>query len=293
MNITITGSLGNISKPLTQKLVKAGYTVTVITSDEKKASEIEGLGASAAVGSIEDISFLAAAFTGADVIYTMTPNNFGAANQRAYMVNVGRNYAAAIKQANVKNVVNLSSIGADLPDGTGPIKGLHDVELELNKLDEVNIRHLRAAFFYTNFYNDIPLIKNLGFTGSNYSAETLMILVHPKDIASEIAKQMENGFEGKNIRYVYSDEQTSSAVAATLGHAIHKPDLTWVQFTNAQLLDGMLEAGLPEAVAKNYVEMGEAMGAGVLSADFNVNKPEAGETKLEAFAKEFAVKFEG
>lgn len=293
MNITITGSLGNISKPLAQRLVQAGHEVKIITSSANKRSEIEALGATAAIGSVEDVAFLTSAFSGADAIYTMTPNNFGATDQRAYMATVGKSYAEAIKNANIKNVVNLSSIGADLPSGTGPIKGLHDVENLLNTLEGVNIKHLRAAYFYTNFYNDVPLIKNLGFTGSNFSADTLMILVHPKDIASEIAAQIETGFEGKSIRYVYSEEQTSSAVAATLGNAINKPDLAWVQFSNKQLLDGMLQAGLPEAVAKNYVEMGEALGAGLLSADFNLHKPEAGKTKLGEFAKEFATAFGG
>lgn len=291
MNITITGSLGNISKPLTEKLVKAGHKVKVITSNKNKVQEIEELGATPAIGSIEDIEFLSAAFTGADVIYTMTPNNFGATDQRAYMVNVGKSYAAAITQAKVKNVINLSSIGADLAEGTGPIKGLHDIETILNAIDGVNIKHLRAAFFYTNFYNDTALIKNLGFTGSNYNGNTLMVLVHPKDIASEIVRQIESGFNGKSVRYVYSDEQTSSAVAKALGIAINKPDLAWVQFTNEQLLEGMLQAGLPEAVAKNYVEMGEALGAGWLSTDFNLNKPEASETKLDEFAREFAERF--
>jgi NAD(P)H dehydrogenase (quinone) len=32
MKITVTGSLGNISKPLTEILVKAGHQVTVISS---------------------------------------------------------------------------------------------------------------------------------------------------------------------------------------------------------------------------------------------------------------------
>jgi uncharacterized protein YbjT (DUF2867 family) len=291
MHIIITGSLGNISKPLTQKLVQAGHKVIVISSNQNKAEEIKSLGASAAIGSVEDVEFLSSTFKGADVVYTMTPNNFAAANQREFIAGVGKNYAQAIKNSGVKNVVNLSSIGANLSDGTGPIKGLHDVENSLNALENVNVKHLRAAFFYTNFYNDIPMIKNLGFTGSNFSADTLMILVHPNDIASEVAKQIEATFEGKSVRYVYSDEQKASKVAQILGEAIGKPDLAWVEFTSDQALQGMLQAGLPEPVAKNYVEMGEAMGTGLLSQDFNLHKPEAGKTPLKAFAQEFAQKF--
>jgi len=291
MHIIITGSLGNISKPLTQKLVKAGHVVTVISSSEGKKSEIEALGAKAAIGSVEDVAFLSSVFKGADVVYTMTPNNWAAADQRAFSAGVGRNYAEAIRSAGVKNVVNLSSIGADLPDGTGPIKGLYDVEKSLNELENVNIKHLRAGYFYINFYNDIPMIKNLGFTGSNFGADTEVILVHPKDIAAEIAKQIETGFEGKSFRYVYSDLQKASAVATALGKAIGKPDLAWVQFESDQALQGMLQAGLPKPVAKNYVEMGEAQGAGLLNKDFNQNKPEAGEVRLATFAEEFAQKF--
>ena len=58
MKYVITGSLGNISKPLTEKLIMAGHEVTVITSKESNWPAIEAIGASAAVGSVEDISFL-------------------------------------------------------------------------------------------------------------------------------------------------------------------------------------------------------------------------------------------
>ncbi len=37
--------------------------------------------------------------------------------------------------------------------------------------------------------------------------------------------------------------------------------------------------------------MGDAMATGLLSADFNLNKPEAGEINLGEFAKEFALVF--
>ena len=291
MHIIITGSLGNISKPLTQKLVQAEHAVTVISSNQNKAEEIQVLGAKAAIGSLEDVDFLSSTFQGADVVYTMTPNNFGAANQREYMAGVGKNYAQAIRKSGVKNVVNLSSIGADLPEGTGPIKGLYDVEKSLNGLENVNIKHLRAGYFYINFYNDIPMIKNLGFMGSNFGADTLVPLVYPADIANEVAKQIEAGFEGKSVRYVYSDEQKASAIAAILGKAVGKPELAWVQFASDQALQGMLQAGLPEPVAKNYVEMGEALGSGLLSKDFNLHKTEAGTTSFEVFSKEFAQKF--
>lgn len=53
MKIIVTGSLGNISKPLTENLVQKGHQVTVISSNADKQKEIEVLGAAAAIGKIE------------------------------------------------------------------------------------------------------------------------------------------------------------------------------------------------------------------------------------------------
>lgn len=57
MNITLTGSLGNIGKPLTQRLIKEGHTVTVISSNIERRKQIEALNAIPAIGNLQDVSF--------------------------------------------------------------------------------------------------------------------------------------------------------------------------------------------------------------------------------------------
>ena len=76
MKIIVTGSLGNISKPLTQLLVDQGHEVTVVSSDPQKQAAIEALGATAAIGSIADVNFLTKTFIGADAVYGMIPLSF-------------------------------------------------------------------------------------------------------------------------------------------------------------------------------------------------------------------------
>jgi uncharacterized protein YbjT (DUF2867 family) len=73
MKIVVTGSLGNISKPLVIQLIKEGHEVTVISSDAERKSEIEALGAKAAIGKIEDQAFLTQAFSGQNAAYCMLP----------------------------------------------------------------------------------------------------------------------------------------------------------------------------------------------------------------------------
>lgn len=292
MKFTITGSTGNISKPLIQKLVASGHEVTVVSSSTARQSEIEGLGAKAAIGSVSDAAFLKEAFTGADAVYAMTPPNLGGSNVIANTVAAGKALAQAISEAGVKRVVMLSSVGADLPEGNGPIKGLHQIEKIYNELNEVAVTYLRAGYFYTNFYNDIPMIKGLGFMGGNFANDTLIPLVHPTDIATAIANELQQTAAGQTIKYVVSDVKTVTELANAIGKAIGKPDLAWTDFSEAQAIEGMLQAGLPEEMAKLYAEMGSGFRAGKIQQDFlNHQAPVIGQVKVADFAQEFAQRF--
>ena len=292
MKYVITGSIGNISKPLTQALVNAGNNITVITSKKENIAAIEALGATAAVGSIEDVDFLTNTFTGADAVYTMVPPKSGAANWKAYIENIGKNYAAAIKVAGVKFVVNLSSVGAHMNDGAGPVSGLHRAENALNALTDVNIKHLRPAYFYANLLANVGMIKHMGIIGGNFG-EKPFALVHTDDIAVAAIEELLNlNFTGHSVRYIAGDEKTGFEIAKTLGTAIGQPDLPWVVFTDEQSLQGMLQVGLPEEDAKNYTEMGAALASGEMNADYFHNRPASlSKIKLEDFAKQFAEAF--
>ena len=290
MQYVITGSLGNISKPLAERLVAAGHNVKVISSKADKVSQIEAIGAKAAIGSVEDIFFLTNTFTGADAVYTMVPPNFGSDNWKKYIAGIGENYAAAIKASGVKNVVNLSSIGAHMADGCGPVSGLFFVEKALNALPDVNVKHLRPGFFYPNFLANIGMIKHMGIMGGNYGEGTKLVLVHPDDIAEAAAEELLGlSFSGKSVRYITSDEKTTGEVAAILGKAIGKPELPWINFKDEDTVAGMIRGGLSQEIAENYAEMGAAMRSGEMASDYTLHRPSVfGKTKLEAFAPVFA-----
>jgi uncharacterized protein YbjT (DUF2867 family) len=292
MKIIITGSLGNISRPLATALIAEGQEVTVISSNPEKSAEITQLGAHAAIGSVSDENFLINAFTGADLVYLMVPPDFSASNFRAYIKSVGQHYANAVKAAGVKKVVLLSSIGAHLDQGTGPIAGLHDVEQIFDTLENLDLLILRPAFFYNNFYANIDLIKHMGIIGSNYGADQAIVLVDPKDIAAAAANKIKEGFSGKSILYIASDKRKLSEVALALGTAIGKADLPWIAFDDTQAFDGMVGAGLPAEIANNYVEMGTAIRSAVLWEDFESKKiTPVGKIKLEDFAAQFALAY--
>ncbi|MDE3253854.1 MAG: NmrA family NAD(P)-binding protein [Bacteroidota bacterium] len=296
MKYVITGGAGNISKPLTEILLQGGHQVTVIGRNAANLQSLTDAGAVAAIGSVEDIPFLTRTFAGADAIYTMVPPVHATTDWKAHIGKIGKNYAAAIQESGVKYVVNLSSVGAHLAEGVGPVSGLYRAEQALNTLTGVAILHLRPPYFYNNLLANIGMIQGMGMIGANFAvAEKKFPLVAPADIAVVAAEALQSlSFSGHSVRYLASDIVSTDEIAAVLGAAIGKPDLTWTLFTDEQALGGMLQAGLPEEMAKNYAEMNHAIQTGDMYADFFKQVPEKfGKTKLTDFAKIFAQVYNG
>ncbi|RBL92037.1 NmrA family NAD(P)-binding protein [Chitinophaga flava] len=291
MKIIVTGSLGNISKPLTKQLIEKGHDVTVISSNGKKQDEITSLGATAAIGQLEDVNFLVNTFTGADAVYCMTPSNFAENDLIAYYRKIGKNYAQAIGTTGVKRVVLLSSFGAHLNKGTGIILGSHYVEQMLNELPDVAVTHMRPAAFYYNLHTFAGMIKKMGFMAANYGGTDKVLWVSPADIAEAVAEEIIRP-HGPKIRYIASDERSCNEVAAILGKAIGQPHLQWNIIPGEQMQTGLEANGVPPLIASLLVELNAALHSGILAEDYYQNPPAVmGKVKLEDFAAEFAAAF--
>jgi uncharacterized protein YbjT (DUF2867 family) len=295
MKIIITGSLGHISKPMTKELVQKGHAVTVISSKPEKQKDIEALGATAAIGSIEDVQFLTKTFRNADAVYVMEPpvNFFDQSPDIfEFYAKVAKNYAQAIQQSGVKRVVHLSSIGAHTDKGNGLLAFHYNVENILKQLaEDVSIKFMRPVGFYYNMFAFIPTIKTQEAIVANYGGDDKEPWVSPLDIATVIAEEIEKPFNGREIRYIASDEVSPNEVAKILGEAIGKPGLKWIAISDEQQLNRMIVAGMNPQTAKGLVEMNAGRRGGLLYEDYNRNKPTLGKVKMKDFAKEFATAF--
>ncbi|RBL92009.1 NmrA family NAD(P)-binding protein [Chitinophaga flava] len=295
MKVTVTGSLGNISRILIDKLVSNGHEVKVITSNAERVEEIEQLNAIPLVGSVEDYEFVKSAFEGSDAVYLMIPPNFRTADLKTYIKTVGEQYANALKATGVKYAVNLSSVGAHLKNGLGPTGSNFYVEEKLNELQDVNVLHLRPGMFLTNFYGAIPMIRHQHMLGNNFSGSVNLPLTHPKDIAAAAFSALNDlSFSGKQIQYIISDEKNGFEIAEILSNAVGKSGVNWIEFSDEQLLNALVQSGFSEQMAKVYmVEIGEALRDGSFMEDYNKNKSlSAGGTTLLDFSKEFAVAYQ-
>ena len=316
MKIIVTGSLGNISRPLTKELLQKGHQVTVVSSKPDKQKEIEKLGAKAAIGTIEDVQFLAATFMGADAVYCMLPLFDYFDPNLDIMVATRRligNYTQAIRESGVKKVVHLSSIGAHTDKGNGLLAFHHLAESIFRELpSDVIIKHMRPVGFYINMYDFMSTIKGKGFLGlfltlrfagftklvtgrtgviaANYGGEDKMPWVSPIDIATVVAEELTTPFTERKFRYIASEELTCNEIAKTLGEAIGKPYLKWSLMSDKDMLSGLKMFKIPESRAAGIVEMNAAQHSGKLFEDYYLNAPKVmGKVKMKDFAKEFAV----
>ncbi len=286
----VTGATGNIGKVLAKTLLAHGKKVCVIGRSEERLEPLVDKGAEPFIGSLDDTSFLTSAFQNARVVFAMIPPNFMATDFRAYQNQIGEALATAIRDASVTHVINLSSVGAHLDKGTGPIKGLHDNEQRLNCLDGVNVVHLRPGFFMENLLFNVENIKNMGINGGPMDPDLPIPMIATKDIAAVAARLMEEGsFRRKSARELLGPKEvTMVETTKVLGKAVDMEDLQYVQFSYEDARRAMIGLGMSVNVADEMIEMYRGMNEDRVRPTEIRSPDNTTPTRLEEFAETFA-----
>jgi uncharacterized protein YbjT (DUF2867 family) len=268
MMYTILGATGNVGRKIADMLIKKGEKVRLIARSADRVRPIVGKQAQAFAGDAMDTEFLVKAFTGADAVFTMLPSNIKAENGLAYADKIGVSIARALTLAKVKYVVNLSSVGAELPEGTGPIVGLHRQEERLNKINGLNVLHLRAASFMENQLMSINLIRSRGINGSAIRGDIKFPMIATKDIAAFAAERLVKcDFTGSSIRYLLGQRDLSMIDATEIiGRKINNPALVYVMFPFDETEKWLMSSGLSPNMSRLYVEMTKAMNDNLIAA---------------------------
>jgi uncharacterized protein YbjT (DUF2867 family) len=258
--ITIMGATGKTGGVAARVLLEQGEKVRVISRSKDAVRDLVARGAQAALGEAADAAFLARAFRGSDAVYTLIPPDPSSADFPAQQDRVGEATAQAISDSGVHHVAFLSSLGAELPSGTGPITGLYRQEKRLAAIPGVNVLTLRAGYFFENHYFLLGLIKHQGIAGSAIAGDVPLAQVATEDIGVAAAQALRaRDFRGFEVRELLGPrdltlDETTRIIAAAIG----KPDLKYVRFPYDAALDGMVTAGLSKSVASLYVEMSKA-----------------------------------
>ncbi len=288
--ITILGATGQVGGKLADVLIKKGEKVRLVARSGDRLLPFVGRQAQAFAGDAMDTEFLVKAFKGVDAVFTLIPPNLTAQNLMSYADKIGESIARAVEIARVKYVVNLSSSGAELPGGTGPILGLHNMEERLNRIKGLNVRHVRAAFFMENLLWNIDLIRSKGVNGEVIRGDLKLPMIATRDIASYAADRlMMRDFSGSSVRYLLGQRDVSMIEATEIiGGKINKPGLAYIMVPYDEAEKGIVAMGLSPDVSRLFVEMGRAFNEGRIKSD--ARTPEnTTPTSFEAFCDEVLV----
>jgi uncharacterized protein YbjT (DUF2867 family) len=285
--IAVTTATGNIGHVVAEQLLKKGLRVRAIGRTAGKLEALKAQGAEIFEGSMDDAASMAQAFQGASGAFLLIPPNMQAPDVRAYQNKVGETLANAAVKAGIRHIVNLSSVGAHLEKGTGPIVGLHDQEERLNALS-IPVVHLRPAYFMENHLHAIGIIKAKGIYGNPLSGDHAFSQIATHDIGLFAAEQLAAGpkNQGKTVLGLFGPRDYSMVESAKiLGTAIGKPDLKYTQFPYEDGRKGMISMGLSVSMANAYIEMLRAFNEGKVLSTEKREPANTGKTTLEQFAR--------
>lgn len=285
--IAITGATGKTGSKIADILLSSGSDIRVIGRSADKLLPFRKNGADASVGDQDDASFLTRAFSGCRAVYLLIPPKMDTPDFREYYNRLADAAITAIKDSGVRKVVFLSSLGAELSHGTGPVVGLHDVEQKLRQLKGVDMVLLRPGYFMENTLWNIPLIQHAGINGNSTPPDAPFAVAATRDIAKKAAELLKTSlFSGVSIIDIFGDLISYREMTHQIGMAIGKPELPYVQFSEADALKGLMDSGLSHSMAASYVELSIALGNGSVHPTQTDTSHPTADTRFAVFAEE-------
>jgi uncharacterized protein YbjT (DUF2867 family) len=281
----ITGATGNTGKVVATQLLAAGEKVVAVGRNEERLQLLAKQGAEPLTADITDHASLSRAFSRARAVYLMIPPDITSPDYVAHQQRVVGALVDAVKQSGVKYAVVLSSIGADKPQGTGPIGGLRHLEQGLNAIAGLNILHIRAGYFMENTLGQAGAIRAFGNTAGPVRSDLKLPMIATHDIGMAAADALRKlDFSGKQTRELLGQRELDyNEVTAVIAKAINKPGLSYVQLSDEQARPAFLQLGFSGSVLDGLLEMSSALNSGYIHALEKRSQQNTTPTSYEAF----------
>jgi len=284
----VMGATGHIGQPLVRELLKKGYAVRAIGRDAKKLADLKRLGAETFSFSFDSAEDLTKAFTGATAVFTMLPSAYSESDFYGYEEKVSEAFASAISKSNVKYVVNMSSIGAQHPDGTGIVKAHYYNEQRLNKIPGINVVHIRAPFFMENFFYATKEMEDKGYFSFSYRKDLSVPFVAASDIAKKVVEYFESlNFTKYSVFELYGPESLTFEQAAGYFSKSYQRPIRYKQYTYNDDEKAMVSYGMNPSAARMFVEFNKAMNDGLISYTQKQSPQNTCTTTFNSFANRY------
>src|SRR6202051_1855170 len=288
----ILGASGNTGSISANSLLLKGEKVRVVGRNAERLQRFVREGAEAFTSDMSDAAALTKAFSGARAAYLMLPP----AKSREDQERESDAIAKAVKESGLRYAVYLSSYGAQVPEGTGPVAGVHSSEQKLNEISGLNVLHLRAAYFMENNLAAIGMIHGMAVFGNALLPHLKLPMAATRDVGDYAAQRLPHlDCSDRKTRELLGQRDLSMTEAtAVIARGIGKPDLRYEQFPYDQVQQVLIQMGVPPMGAALYIEMYKAINAGVLIPQEPRSPQNTTPTSFEQFVQDvFAPAYRG
>jgi uncharacterized protein YbjT (DUF2867 family) len=292
----VTGATGHTGNVVAKALLAKGEKVRVIGRNADRLKEFVGAGAEPFTADVSDTASIANAFAGAKAAFVMIPPNLSSPDVLGFQKRVADSIASGLQSSGVTHAVVLSSIGADKPDKTGPVVGLHCLEERLNAVDGLNVLHLRAGYFMENTLPQAGIIRTAGMAVGPLRADLKLPMIATRDIGAAAAQALLSlNFRQKQTHELLGQRDvTYEEVAKIIGKAIGKPDLRYTQAPDEQVRAAFIQLGMSSNMADLLLEMSGSLNSGYMRALEPRSAQNTTPTSYETFVtEEFLPLYEG
>lgn len=278
----VIGASGHTGAAVADTLLAKQQPVRVVVRSAEKGAPWKAKGAEVAVASYEDQAALTQALRGAKGVYLLLPPCYSAPSWLAHERKTMDLAVQAVKAAAVPHVVFLSSVGGQMPDGTGPIRAVHYGETVLGSASAA-LTILRPSYFMENWGSVIGLAKAQGILPTFIPPQVKFPMISTADIGRIGAERLLAGGQGRQVVEMtgpeeYSAEQVAAALTQMLGRSVAAqaaplaavvPTMTSFGFSDeaARLFEEMYAGFLkqtiqyehPDRIQRGTIQLNEAL----------------------------------
>lgn len=283
MKIAVTTPTGHIGNKLANLLLDRKADVTLIARRPEKVKDLASRGAKVIAGEHSDSAVVERAVNGADALFWLTPAEMTSHDPLGTARRMAEAGASVLRKHPELHVVQLSSAGAFLPSGTGPIIGLHDTEEKFRAVGK-NIVSLRPNEFMENIFFSLPTIIEQESIYTSIPGSVKAQFIATQDIAKIAAEFLLNPVNGHHVIDIVGPQEISfDEWARIAGQAIGK-QIRVVTVPADKLKAAMSQTGMSPEMAALLVEMEEASPR--ILGQFKGDQKRTGKTTFAQFARD-------
>lgn len=260
----VAGATGRVGSATARSLREAGANVRVLVRRRADANAWESQGAEARVVTLGERVALGDALDGCSGFFVLLPFDLTVDDLEAHADTLIASIAGAVTDRRVPHVVMLSSGGADLAEGTGPITGLHRLERALLATG-TTVTALRSAHFQEKVTDVLGVARDAGvypvFAGS---ADVPHPMVATRDLGVVAAQALLSPPAGSEVVDIIGPAYSERDVATALGDALGR-ELNVTTIPEDGWAGALVEAGFRPHIAESLAELYRADEGGLLA----------------------------